>query len=170
MKKDFKIPFRGLALGKHLYDFEINNSFFEEFDFFEIQKGNVQLQLELDKSERMLILNFTFYGFVGATCDRCGEDFDLPIEGTQQVFVKFGHGYEAAADDVIILPENEYEVDINQMVYEMIGLAIPIRKVHSENENKSQCNTATIKLIEELQPKENNNPSWNKLLNIDFEN
>lgn len=170
MKKDFKIPFRGLALGKHLYEFEINNLFFENFDFFEIQKGNVQLNMQLDKSERMLVLDFNFKGFIWATCDRCGDEFELAIEGVQQLFVKYGHDYEAAADDVIILPENEYEIDISQAVYEMISLSIPIRKVHPEIDNKSQCNSSSLKLIEELQPKENKDSRWNKLLNIDFEN
>lgn len=170
MKNDFKIQFSGLALGKHNFDFEINNSFFEEFDFFEIQKGNVQLQMELDKSVRMLVLNFTFNGSIEAICDRCSEEFGLPIEGSQQVFIKFGHQYEEASDDVIIISEGEYEIDITQIVYEMISLAIPIRKVHPENENKSQCNISTIKIIEEMQPKENKDSRWNQLLNIDFDN
>ena len=168
MKKDFKIPFRGLALGKHLFDFEVSNWFFEKFDFFEIQKGNVEIQLEFDKSERMLILNFSFNGFVGATCDRCGEEFDLNIEGTQQIFVKFGHENEIASDDVYILAENEYEIEISQFIYEMIGLAIPIRKTHPEGEN--QCDISTIKLIEEMKPKDTSDSRWNKLLNIDFDN
>lgn len=170
LRKEFIIQFSGLSLGKHDFDFEINDAFFKEFEYSEIEKGDIRLEMTMDKSERMLILDFNFVGKVTVTCDRCGEDFEMPINGEQKTVIKFGESYEEIADDILVIPESEHEVDIWQMAFEMICLAIPIRKVHPDDENGSTCDKEALRRIDELSPKDDADPRWNDLLNINFEN
>ncbi len=49
MHNEFLIPFVGLKIGKHLFDFEVGNSFFESMEYSIIEQGNVKVTLELDK-------------------------------------------------------------------------------------------------------------------------
>ena len=171
MRKEFIIQFSGLALGKHDFDFEIKDAFFNEFEFVDIESGNINLNMTMEKSERMLILDFNFEGNVTVTCDRCGDNFEMPIDGTQKIVVKFGEQFEEQYDDVFVIPVSEHSIDIFQMAYEMISLSLPIRKVHPDDKNgNTTCDIEVLKRIEELTPNEDADPRWNKLLNIDFEN
>ena len=63
-KSDYTIPFAGLKMGHHLFDFEIDNAFFEELDYSLIQKGDVHVSIDLEKKETMLIVLFDLKGAV----------------------------------------------------------------------------------------------------------
>ena len=39
MNEEFIIPFKGLSAGNHPYDYKIDNQFFENFEYFESEKG-----------------------------------------------------------------------------------------------------------------------------------
>ena len=55
----FIIPHYGLKPGWHHYDFEIEDAFFEAFEYSEIQTGQVTIGVDLEKQERMFILHFS---------------------------------------------------------------------------------------------------------------
>ena len=52
--KELRIPFKGLKIGKHDYDWEINQKFFEIYDNSDVLDCKISVKLELDKTERML--------------------------------------------------------------------------------------------------------------------
>ena len=56
--KAYDIQFVGLKLGKHIYDYEINQTFFEYFEFDEFNTINVNLNIHLEKKTTLLELNF----------------------------------------------------------------------------------------------------------------
>ena len=47
--KAFDIQFVGLKLGKHVYEYEIDNTFFEHFEYDEFNDVNVKIVLNLEK-------------------------------------------------------------------------------------------------------------------------
>ena len=47
--KEFEIPFVGLKIGKHNFEYQIDNKFFEYFEYEEFNDVNVDVNLELDK-------------------------------------------------------------------------------------------------------------------------
>ncbi|RLD31501.1 MAG: DUF177 domain-containing protein, partial [Bacteroidetes bacterium] len=55
--KEFVIPFVGLKEGVHDYEFEIGKSFFESFEYSEIEQGSIRAEVSMEKKERMLIFN-----------------------------------------------------------------------------------------------------------------
>jgi len=51
---DFLIPFIGLKLGKHNFEFQINNKFFENFDFEEYSSSEIKVVVVLEKKVQCL--------------------------------------------------------------------------------------------------------------------
>src|SRR3546814_12271110 len=86
--KDFVIQFAGLKNGGHEFDFKVGDEFFDQFDYSIIKKGNLEVHMELDKRERMLVLDIAISGTVELVCDRCLDTFDYPLETRQQQKVK----------------------------------------------------------------------------------
>ncbi|HEX8017913.1 MAG TPA: DUF177 domain-containing protein, partial [Flavobacterium sp.] len=56
--KEFLIPFVGLKLGKHHFEYQISKKFFEDFDYDEFQASDIKVSLVLDKGSNLLELNF----------------------------------------------------------------------------------------------------------------
>jgi uncharacterized protein len=60
--RQYSIPFRGLKEGRHDFEFVADNSFFEQFDSPEIEKGIVRIHVELVKHSQFLELHFSLTG------------------------------------------------------------------------------------------------------------
>lgn len=163
-QKQFVIHFSGLNDEIHNFEFQIVNEFFDGFGLTDIKKSNVYLELILDKKPRMLVLNFNFTGTLNLICDRCLDSFDFPIEGKEMLIVKFGNEEYKETDEVVLIPESAYEIDIRHYIYEFINLMLPIKKVHPDDENgKSLCDEEVVKLIYSGENEKKVDPRWNAL-------
>ena len=171
-RKEYVIQFVGLSAGEHLYDFKVSDKFFEDLDYSEIKQGNINVHLNLLKQSTMMVLHFEISGTVKMDCDRCTEEFDLPIEGNYKLIVKVG-GHESGDenDDIITIAANEHELDLSQYLYEYITLSLPIKRVHpNDAKGKITCNKKVLKKLEDFlieeEKKEDTDPRWNDLKNI----
>ena len=162
----FVVQFSGLKDGKHDFNFKIDSKFFEENDFWIDITGKLDLELELDKRPNMLILVFKLYGSVTIPCDRCTEPLNLKTDVEQQLYVKFGEETFHETDDIIVIPESEYEINISPYIFEFINLSLPMKKVHKDG----NCNEEMVNTIEKYTRQEENNkeidPRWAALKNI----
>jgi uncharacterized metal-binding protein YceD (DUF177 family) len=174
MKKlnEFLIPFIGLKLGKHQFEYQINKAFFESFDYDEFESADIKVSVVFDKKNTMLELNFKHKGTIHVPCDLTNEMFDFPIQGKLKVIVQFGEEYNDDNDELLILPHGEHEINIAQIIYEMIALSIPFRKVHPGVKDGSLDSEALRKLnelrVEEIKEdntntEDNIDPRWDKL-------
>lgn len=169
--KEFLIPFIGLKLGKHHFEYQISNAFFEIFDYDEYQNSDIKVNVVLDKKSTLLELNFKHKGTVNVPCDLTGEDFDLPIKGKMKLIVRFGEKFNNDNEELLILPHGEFEVNIAQYIYEMIVLSVPFKRVHPGIKDGSLNTEALTKLNElsineekeEYNEEENIDPRWDKL-------
>lgn len=164
----FVIPFKGLKVGRHEFAFEIGDKFFEDFSGSEIAKGEVNVSLSLIKRVNMLEFEFELSGNIWVLCDRCLDEFLMPIENEAKLFVKFGDDLEEQTDEIVILPHGEHEIDLTQYIYEYILLSLPYRKVHPTNKTgKSTCNKEMIAKLGEYgirdSEQENSDPRWDNL-------
>jgi uncharacterized metal-binding protein YceD (DUF177 family) len=133
MHNEFLIPFVGLKIGKHLFDFEVGNSFFESMEYSIIEQGNVKVTLELDKKETMMIALFHAEGIINTLCDRCNTPMDLEIDGGYKLIYKFG--LEEEEDEMlVVLHPDSYQIDIANPIYELITTQLPLRVLHDEGE------------------------------------
>ena len=85
----FTLPVKGLHIGLHEYQFDINDDFFKLSDTELIESGNFKVNLVIDKNMDMMILNIDFEGFWKTVCDRCTADIDLPITGNNEILIKY---------------------------------------------------------------------------------
>lgn len=140
--RNYGIPFKGLKEGKHLFKYEIGAEFFGLFVQPLIEKGVLKAEVELNKSSALLTLNFNIGGEVETVCDNCLEALTLPVVNESLMYVKFGEEYDEPTEEIIVLPHEEHEINVAQLIYEFICVALPIRHVHPEDENGNvTCNT-----------------------------
>lgn len=141
-KKEYIIPFIGLKLGFHEFEFEVHDSFFEEKDYSIIHKGNVNVKLILEKKETMMIGEFTISGSVLTDCDRCTDTVEVPVKGQYRLVFKFDT--EPSDDEtLVVLHPDDYEIDLNDTIYELISVSLPTRLIHP----KGECNEEMMELL-----------------------
>lgn len=173
MKKlnDFIIPFIGLKPGKHQFEYQIDKTFFENFDYHEFEAADIKVNVTLDKKSTLMELHFKHKGTVTVPCDLTSELYDQPVKGQFMLVVKFGDAYNADSDEMLILPHGEYQVDIAQYIYETIALSVPQKRIHPgvkdgtlESEALRKLNELSVKEIKKDQPEEQeNDPRWDTL-------
>jgi uncharacterized metal-binding protein YceD (DUF177 family) len=162
--EQFEIPFKGLGVGMHHFDFVLGKKFFESLDYSEIGNGSVAAQVELEKEPDLLRFRIRFRGSLVVSCDRCLEEFDYPVGGEEELLVRFGSPKTGEAAEVIYLPESENKINLSGYLYEMIYLMLPIRKVHpDDSQGESLCNKEILRKIKELSGSRQTDPRWDKL-------
>jgi uncharacterized metal-binding protein YceD (DUF177 family) len=160
----FVVPFSRLKPGKHEYTFDIDNAFFEHFEYSEIKAGILRVDLELDKQETMLVMHFTIRGTVHVLCDRCLDYYDQPIEGTERLIVKFGETALEETDEIVVIPSTEHRINVSHFIYEYIHLLLPYKCVHpNDEEGISRCNRDVIDRLDDSGDGETPDPRWDEL-------
>tara|TARA_R110002074_G_scaffold352962_1_gene524627 strand:+ start:232602 stop:233186 length:585 start_codon:yes stop_codon:yes gene_type:complete len=150
--KEFTIPFVGLKLGKHIFTFEIKNTFFEHFEYDEFNDANISLEAVLDKKTTLLEFTLDFSGFVNVNCDLTNEPFNQEVSGNYHFVVKFGEEFNDENEDLLILPHGSYQVNIQQYIYESIVLALPSKRIHPGVKDGT-LKSDILEKLEELSPK-----------------
>jgi uncharacterized metal-binding protein YceD (DUF177 family) len=166
MSGSYTIPLSGLKEGHHTLDFEIDNEFFEQFEESEVKEGRLIANIEMDKRSTHLDLRIRVSGSVRINCDRCLEIFSQPVDSENRLLVKFGKSLEDIDPDIVSVPADEHELNLQQQMYEFIMLALPIKRVHPADKNgKSTCDPVMLKKLEELIIEEEKeiDPRWDEL-------
>ncbi|TFG74668.1 MAG: DUF177 domain-containing protein [Flavobacteriales bacterium] len=151
--KEYIIPFSGLKIGKHKFDYIIENEFFESFGYDEFRECHIMVDVVLNKTVTMLELEFSAKGTVNVDCDVTNEPFDLPIATTMDLVVKFGETFNDEDDELLIIPHGDHQINIAQYLYEMLVLAVPQKRIHPGVLDGTLKSEALDKL-KALQPKE----------------
>ncbi len=166
----FSIPVSGLRNGLHPYDFSIGEDFFQAFEASPIHHGQVNVHLDFDKREDMYVIMFSIDGKIEVTCDRCLDQFDLPIEDRQSLMVKFDEKAWEDAEVVFILKGTQ-TLNVAKYIYEFINLAIPMTKTHEDA--GADCNPEMLKYLDEKDEapvEDSSNPFRDALRDMNFEN
>ena len=165
----FKIDLKQLNDGQTKLRFGIGDEFFEAIDAPDVRKGELTVEVVIDKNPHFVTLDFHTEGVVCIPCDLCLDDMAQPIETENRLVVKFGNSY-SEDDDIITVDENEGILDTAWFIYESIALAIPIKHVHAPG----KCNPAMSKMLVEHSAARSSegesettiDPRWEKLKNI----
>ena len=167
------ISFNGLDCGKdYVYEFKVDDVFFSLFEKSEINGGNVDVTVTINKKATSFDLNFELKGKVKVICDRCLEEYLQDIEIKDVVMVKFGNETNFDTDDdFVTIERSATNINISQFIYELAHFALPFVRVHpTDKKGKSQCNPKMLKKLEEYSIKEIEteeiDPRWGKLLEI----
>lgn len=170
--KEFIIPFVGLKEGKHHFSFEITKTFFDYFGYDEFNDVAITIAMLLNKKSTMMELEFEARGTINVNCDLTNEPYNQPIEADLKLIVKFGEEFNDENEEILILPHGEYEVSVQQYIYEMIVLAKPLKLIHPGIEDGT-LDTEILSKTEEYKIMKNTeevnediDPRWNKLKNL----
>lgn len=145
----FDIKFSGLKLGKHIFDFHVNDDFLVNYENTLVTKSDIAVNLELDKqSEVLFILNFALKGSIHLNCDRCLTPFDLPISDNYRMVMKVDSEMKNDQDmDIIYVSSQDLNFNVADYLYELILLQLPL---------KVSCEMAGLECDEEMMNKLNN--------------
>ena len=155
--------------GTHLFNYELGNKFFKNFDYYDFLDAKLFAKLELEKQSTLLNLKFSFNGEIEVQCDVSMESFNLDLETEHAVVVKFKDDIISTDDKVIFMPAGSHSIDVSHLIYESIILAVPQKKVHPGIENGS-LKSEIVEKLEALKPKKNfkekTDPRWDKLKDL----
>jgi uncharacterized protein len=167
----FKLKFRGLSKGKHDFEFQIRDDFFERYPESEVKKGEIDAKVELTVSSDIMSLAVKLKGSVYIQCDRCLEYFYLPVKYKTVLYVQSGeHNSDLSdVDNTVIIGYKENDIVLDKHFYDYIHLSLPVQRVHPDDENgDTMCDPEMMQKLENLEPKEqqNRNPGWDKLKDL----
>ena len=150
MKKsdEFLVQFEGLKLGSHHFDWEIDETFFDDFGETEFGKGRYRVDMELTKQNNMLILEFGIDGSVPCTCDLCLEEMTLPVSHEDRLLVKFAAEPQEPTEEMVVLRQGDYEIDVKQFIYEFIAISQPLRHICADA--GKTCNAEMLERLSEF--------------------
>ena len=175
--KKYDIGIAKLSNKKHEYDFELGDEFFKIFEQTIINGGNLTAHVVMDKSEHLLNLTFDIKGTVVLTCDRSLEEFEYPVDLTENLIMKFGpENLELDENLVQIVPETQ-TINVAQHLYDYIVLSVPMKKLHprfADEETDPEAEGILIfstKTGSDAEEEDNNDdeatdPRWDALRNI----
>ena len=171
-RRDFEIAFVGLKPGAHEYRYDIDDTFFEDFQQQDFRNVTAHVKLMLEKNTNFLLLRFEIGGKLEVNCDRCNSNLPLELWDEFHVTVKMVEDPEnmngqEEDPDVYYISRGESHIDVSNWVYEFINLSIPMQKVCSfEKMNGPHCNPAALDVLKGLEGEgktENKNPIWKGL-------
>ncbi|MFN6379105.1 MAG: YceD family protein [Flavobacteriales bacterium] len=164
--KEYQIPFLGLKVGTHSYEFTLTEAFFEAFEYSEITESNIAVELEFEKQGTLMVLDFELKGSVTLLCDRCGDPYSQIIQSNERLIVKFGDETGHTDEDILVLGPSENTVDVSQYLYEYAHLALPAKHVHAA---EAECNQEVLAAYKKYTVDSDNRDEWAALKNLQFE-
>jgi uncharacterized metal-binding protein YceD (DUF177 family) len=168
--KQFNIPFIGLNDESHLFEYQIDNTFFDAYNFDEYFDANIHIGLTFNKKSTVFVLTFVAKGTVNVTCDVSGETFDQEINGDLSLIVRFEDEFNDENEEILILPYSAFQINVAQYIYEMVVLNVPSRRVHPKVldgtlESEALERLDTLRVTKE-KPTEDVDPRWDKLKSL----
>ncbi|MCQ2283944.1 MAG: DUF177 domain-containing protein [Bacteroidales bacterium] len=174
IRDQFKLRLSGVEDGNYCFSVSCDKAFFELAELKDLQDGCLKLQIEMAKTEKLVDLKFQFSGEVIAPCDRCLLPVTIPMDFEDRLLVKLvpevEEGENEDDDDIWVVEENTYELDVFHFVYESIMLALPLRVVHEDDEEGNPtCDPKVMETLNSLSAEANEketDPRWDALKNI----
>ena len=98
-KNDFNIEFSGLKLGHHNFDFDISETFFNDYNYCDFSHADINIDVALIKKTTIMEFNIVVRGNVRIKCDLTNEPYDQPIDNNIDLVVKFGNEFNNEDDE-----------------------------------------------------------------------
>ncbi|MBO4489567.1 MAG: DUF177 domain-containing protein [Bacteroidales bacterium] len=177
IREDFKLRLAGVEDGNYSFSVCCNKEFFELAEIEEVLDGQLDLRIEMVRHEKLVTLSFHFDGEVTMTCDRCLLPVNVPMSFASNLIVKLvpmvEEGENDDDDDIWVMDENTYELDVFHYVYETILLALPHKVLHEDDPNGNPtCDPSVMAILDNMSSSKNEeetDPRWDALKNLKFE-
>jgi uncharacterized metal-binding protein YceD (DUF177 family) len=146
--KTIIIPIDDWAAGERTFRFLADSEFFQTFGNTEILDAAVGVEVRAVKQgSRRVEADLHLTGTVTVACDRCLEPLALPVDEAQsfsfRADVPEGTDLSEEGTEVLPLTSAPGGLDLSQVVYDYVCLALPLQRVHSNGE----CNPDTVRFL-----------------------
>ena len=149
------IDLKRLPIGKHTFDFTLDDAFFKGLEKTEVLSGNVVAKATLNLREEDYQLNIAVQGTVFVVCDRCLDPMPLEIDDEQEIFSED----EEVPDETGKTPDGKglyQQLDLSWLAYEIVSINIPLVHSHQPGEcNKQMELLLHDHLCDEPEPEDN---------------
>jgi uncharacterized metal-binding protein YceD (DUF177 family) len=162
--KKFIIDIYRMRNQLHQFEYEIDESFFGNFEQDLLKQGKLHARIDLEKNDSFIHLAVDLQGTVELTCDRSLDKFQHPIEESCKVVFKYGDEEREIDHDVVMITRDTQQIDVGQYIFEFISLAIPMKKLHprfNDDEGYGSLVYSSENIEEEQAVKLD--PRWDKL-------
>lgn len=167
LSNPYLISFAGLKIGEYKYEYIIDDTFFKQREYSEIQHARIDTKVTFTKETNLLVFDIKMEGTINVMCDRCGDNFDFPVWGENKFVVSLTNDRFENEVDILSIPIDSSEIDISQYLYEYVSILLPQRRIHPDNpDGTSACNPESLKILNKLSEKEKEkriNPVWEEL-------
>jgi uncharacterized metal-binding protein YceD (DUF177 family) len=119
-----------LELGDHLFDFQLDNSYFSTIENSELLGGTVDVKVRLILHEEDFAVDMDIVGQVQVTCDRCLDSMDVDVD---------------IYEEEMELEDDPKQLDLAWLAYELIIVNLPL--VHSHQDGG--CNPEMDALLQD---------------------
>ncbi len=171
-RSDFVIPFAGLSMGEHHFDYQINDSFFKGYEHPLLERAQVKVHVTFLKSAHNLQLTFQFKGSIRVECGRCLEEFDLPLDVEKHLLVRqvSGEAEEVVDEEVLNISDRDQTLDLAQHLYDYLSLQVPLNPIHPDDaKGEPECDPKVMELLNKVTvnpPSSQDDPRWDALRKI----
>ena len=155
-KRAYEIAFVGLKQGEHLFEYELEESFFIEKGSL-IESGiKANVKVSLDKHTGFMMLKFITDGSSLLNCDRCGNELEVSLWDEFNLVIKLVENpaemNESEEDpDIFYIARSESHIEISDWLYEFVILSIPTQNICKNDENDvSLCNKDVLEKLEKM--------------------
>lgn len=168
--RNFKIDIFGLKIGTHDFDFDFDQKLFDNIEDRLIDSGHGTCKVTLIKKETMIELLFQISGSLDLICDRSMENFDYPVALSEKLILKYGDEFDDSRDDFWVIPSTQQRINVEQILYEFLSLAVPMKKLHPKFQDEDEEGLEFVyssedEIVEEEEEKKTD-PRWDALKNI----
>ena len=119
-----------LEIGEHLFDLQLDNSYFSAIENSELLGGTVDVKARLDLRNEDFSVDMDIVGQVQVTCDRCLDAMDVDVD---------------VYEEELEFEEDTKQIDLAWLAYELIIVNLPL--VHSHQDGG--CNPEMDALLQD---------------------
>jgi len=160
----FRVNIIGLGKKAHEFQYHLGKPFFDEFGKDLLEDGDFEATVVLDKQETFIEGTFIVSGTARLVCDRSLEPFDQAINTSKKVVFKYGNEESEVTDEIVIIPHDKPSLNIGQYLYEFIGLALPMKRLHPKYQEQDDDGTdGKIIYSSSTESEGDIDPRWEKL-------
>ncbi len=161
--KNYDIDISELNLGQHEFHFQVDDKFFELFDYSLLDHGNLFVHVLLDKKISFISMNFSVSGDIELVCDRSLDQFEYHLEGEHEMVLKYGEEAQELSDEADMIPYNTQRINVAKYIYEFISVDIPMKKLHPRFSDETVEDQIIYSSSDGLEETTTTDPRWSEL-------
>ena len=161
--KNYDIDISKLNLGQHEFHFQIEDQFFELFEYSLIDHGSLTVRILVEMKTSFITLSFKIEGFVRLVCDRSLDMFNYDLETENEIVLKYGEDANAVSDEIEIIAFNTQRINIAGYAYDFVSVSIPMKKLHPRYLDETADDQIIFSSNEVKEKKSDIDPRWSEL-------